>query len=135
MPIISVKDFVRKRSVVKFKRNGGTIKLPSGTIMRFVEKFGVYFICLNVISGSVDGCDSSVLVDAIVDSDNRQSIHAIDRATEVLGPRNSTDDAPPRNVSFDLPPPCSDDHCRDRCCRRGLVKRPGRLSSFTRPAP
>ena len=34
VPIISVKDFVRKNSIVKFKRNGGTIKLPSGTILK-----------------------------------------------------------------------------------------------------
>ena len=55
VPIISVKDFVRKSSVVKFKHNGGTIHLPSGSRMTFVEKFGVYFICLNVTSGDLDG--------------------------------------------------------------------------------
>ena len=55
VPIISVKDFVRKSSVVKFKHNGGTIRLPSGSRMTFVEKFGVYFICLNVTSGDLDG--------------------------------------------------------------------------------
>ena len=43
VPIISVKDFVRKGSTVKFKNAGGGTRLPSGTVIRFVEKFGVYF--------------------------------------------------------------------------------------------
>ena len=41
VPIISVKDFVHKGSAVKFKGCGGTIKLPSGAVIKFVEKFGV----------------------------------------------------------------------------------------------
>ena len=102
-----------------------------------MERFGVYFVCLNVVSGSAD------LVDAIVDTDERESINTIDRAIQILdpvkptivdGPVTSTTDVVGR-VRFDLPPPCLDEHCRDRCCRRGLVKRPGRKSSFTRPEP
>ena len=50
VPIISVKDLVRKGSVVKFKRRGGSIKLPSGTIVRFQEKHGVYFLCLLLVA-------------------------------------------------------------------------------------
>ena len=62
VPIISVKDFVHKGSVVKFKRNGGTIRLPGGTILRFLEKCGVYFICLNIVSGRGinDSCHETV---------------------------------------------------------------------------
>ena len=147
VPIISVKDFVHRNSVVKFKRNGGTIKLPSGTVLRFMEKFGVYFICLNIVSGNVN--DSATLVDKIIEDDHRDSINAIDRAIKILGPSEnqistsvSDTDGPPTpttdvvgRVRFDLPPPCSDDHCRDRCCRRGLVKRPGRKSAFHWPEP
>ena len=59
VPIISVKDFVHKESVVKFKNDGGTIRLPSGSRMTFVEKFGVYFTCFNVVSGDADGEHSS----------------------------------------------------------------------------
>ena len=51
LPIISVKDFVQKGSVVKFKRLGGSIRLPNGRTMRFVEKHGVYFLRLCVVSG------------------------------------------------------------------------------------
>ena len=54
VPIISVKDFVHTGSVVKFKRNGGTIRLPGGSIMRFLEKCGVYFVCLNIVSGTIN---------------------------------------------------------------------------------
>ena len=50
VPIISVKDFVRKGSVVKFRKRGGSIKLPSGTIVRFQEKHGVYFLCLLLVA-------------------------------------------------------------------------------------
>ena len=66
VPIISVKDFVHKRSVVKFKRNGGSIRLPSGTRMQFLEKCGVYFICLNIISGTHDGDTTNTTDDNVV---------------------------------------------------------------------
>jgi hypothetical protein len=130
LPIISVKDFVRKNSVVKFKRNGGIIKLPSGSVMRFVEKFGVYFICLSVTSGTLG--NSSDIVDEIVDRDNHGSISVVDKVAH-----EECADLPHSvpSVRFDLPPPCADDSCRDKCCRRGLIKRPGRKSSFTRPEP
>ena len=62
VPIISVKDFVHKGSVVKFKRNGGSIRLAGGTVMRFVEKCGVYFICLNIANGR-DDCRTTVVTD------------------------------------------------------------------------
>ena len=45
VPIISVKDFVRKGSVVKFRKRGGSIKLPSGTIVRFQE----YMECISCV--------------------------------------------------------------------------------------
>ena len=80
IPILSVKDFVRKDSVVRFKHNGGTIKLPSGSRMTFVEKYGVYFICLNVTSGNIDGNHSS--------EQHLNSIHAIERAIDVLDPKH-----------------------------------------------
>jgi hypothetical protein len=102
---------------------------------------------LNVISG--DANDSAALVDAIIENDDRESIHAIDRAIKILGPSetqistSAPADVKPATSITDvvgrvriyLPPPCSDDHCRDRCCRRGLVKRPGRKSSFHWPEP
>ena len=46
---MSVKDYVHVGSVVKFRKNGGVIRLPSGQRMVFQEKHGVYFICLNII--------------------------------------------------------------------------------------
>ena len=49
VPIISVKDFVVKDSVVKFKQRGGTIKLPDGRQLGFQERHGVYFILLNIV--------------------------------------------------------------------------------------
>jgi hypothetical protein len=70
VPIISVKDFVHKGSVVKFKKNGGTIRLPSGTKMQFIEKCGVYFICLNVISGNSDDITTDTTDATVVASVN-----------------------------------------------------------------
>ena len=49
VPIISVKDFVVKDSVVKFKQRGGTIKLPDGRQLGFQERHGVDFILLNIV--------------------------------------------------------------------------------------
>ena len=62
VPIISVKDFVRKGSVVKFKRHGGSIKLPSGTVVRFQEKHGVYFLCLLLVAphAELDNVESPI---------------------------------------------------------------------------
>ena len=73
VPIISVKDFVHKGSVVKFKRNGGTIRLPSGTRMQFLEKCGVYFICLNIISGAHDGDTTNTTDDNVVATVNNDA--------------------------------------------------------------
>ena len=116
IPILSVKDFVRKDSVVRFKHNGGTIKLPSGSRMTFVEKYGVYFICLNVTSGNIDGNHSS--------EQHLNSIHAIERAIDVLDPKHlAVEDA----VAA-IPPPPDVDQKRCGCCR------PKRRSGFARPA-
>ena len=49
VPIMSVKDYVHVGSVVKFRKNGGVIRLPSGKRMVFQEKHGVYFFCLNIV--------------------------------------------------------------------------------------
>ena len=49
VPILSVKDFVVKGSVVKFRLHGGTIRLPDGRRLAFHERHGVYFICLNIV--------------------------------------------------------------------------------------
>ena len=114
VPIISVKDFVHKESVVKFKNDGGTIRLPSGSRMTFVEKFGVYFTCLNVVSGDPDGEHSS--------TEHLNSIGALERAIDVLDPRHL-------DVEDDVvPDPPEPEHERCRCCRRG------RKTGFTRLA-
>ena len=47
-PIISVKDFLKVGSMVKFKNEGGIIKLPDGRVMQFQERHGVYFILLDL---------------------------------------------------------------------------------------
>ena len=59
VPIISVKDFVTKGSIVTFKKQGGTIRLPTGKIMRCVEKLGEHFICLNVLGGDLADDDGN----------------------------------------------------------------------------
>ena len=106
VPIISVKDFVRKGSIVKFKHDGGSIRLPTGTTMRFVEKFGVYFICLTVVDGAyVDGDNNRISAVKLEDADHAaadgaddgvlgrhgkgtnstaRSIDALDRAIQVI---------------------------------------------------
>ena len=48
-PIISVKDFARIGSTVKFNKGGGTIHLPNGQTMCFQEEYGVYFIHLTIV--------------------------------------------------------------------------------------
>ena len=60
VPILSVKDFVVKGSVVKFKLNGGTVKLPDGRRLIFQERHGVYFICLNIIPPNDDNADNNI---------------------------------------------------------------------------
>ena len=94
VPIISVKDFVHKGSVVKFKRNGGTIRLPSGTRMQFMEKCGVYFICLNVTSGTFNNNTATTTND-----------------TNVVATVNDTPPPPP-------PTPSCGDTCQCRPRRR-----------------
>ena len=47
-PIISVKDFVKVGSSIRFKDEGGRIKLPDGRILPFQERHGVYFILLDL---------------------------------------------------------------------------------------
>ena len=117
VPIISVKDFVHKDSVVKFKRNGGTIRLPSGSRLTFVEKFGVYFTCLNVVSGNDDGDNSS--------DEHLNSIGALERAIDILDPKNlDVEDC----IGPDIPPPPDAVEKRCGCCRRS------RKTGFTRPA-
>ena len=49
MPIISVRDLVKRGSSVKFKNGGGTIKLDDGRHLDFKEMCGVYLIDLNVL--------------------------------------------------------------------------------------
>ena len=47
-PIISVKDFVKVGSIVKFKNSGGIIKLPDKRTLPFLERHGVYYILLDL---------------------------------------------------------------------------------------
>ena len=60
VPILSVKDFVVKGSVVKFKQNGGTVKLPDGRRLLFQERHGVYVICLNIAPPTDDDADNNM---------------------------------------------------------------------------
>ena len=141
VPIISVKDFVTKGSIVKFKKQGGTIRLPTGKIMRFLENLGVYFICLNVLGGDLaddDDDGNPVPVVASIDhpkldkNEHEPSIVATpDRAIKAL----AVEDLAHLDSAMDSDPPPPNDTCRDACCRRGLIRRPGRKSSFTRLAP
>ena len=139
VPIISVKDFVHKGSIVKFKKQGGTIRLPTGKIMRFVEKLGVYFICLNVLGDALADDDGNPIpVIASIDhpkldkNEHEPSVVAtLDRSIQAL----AVEDLAHIGSSLDSVPPPPDDTCRDACCRRGMIRRPGRKSSFTRPAP
>ena len=47
-PIISVRDYVTIGSVVKFRRDGGSIKMPDGRALRFQERAGVYWTLLDL---------------------------------------------------------------------------------------
>ena len=140
----SVKDFVHKKTRVKFKDLGGTMKLPTGSILPFVEKFGVYFIGLNVVdpvdSNSPDTLlTSSLDVDtspAISDKNTEMAIDVLDHAIKALAVEDLSHlnvDAVP-DVPLGFNSQCGDG-CRDPGCRRGLVRRPNRKSSFTRPVP
>lgn len=137
IPIVSVKDFVHKKTRVKFKDLGGTMKLPTGSVLPFVEKFGVYFIGLNV----VDPVDTEPLNSPPISSTDVESsslaIAALDNAIQALAVEDlshlDVDRMPSPPMGFNSH--CGDDKCRDSGCRRGLVRRPGRKSSFTRPVP
>ena len=48
MAILYVRRIVRKGSRVEFLEGGGIIHLPDGKEVKFIEKFGVYFIHLIV---------------------------------------------------------------------------------------
>ena len=47
-PMISVRDYVTIGSVVKFRRDGGSIKMPDGRALRFQERAGVYWTLLDL---------------------------------------------------------------------------------------
>ena len=131
VPIISVKDFVHNKSVVKFKKREGTIKLPTGSILQFVEKFGVYFICLNVVSGVFPDGDGNLDSPMIStnDVDHTFALDTLDRAIQAL----ATEDLSHLDADVTIPPPpdpCDEGRCRHHCCSRGR-----RQSSFTRPVP
>ena len=144
VPIVSVKDFVHKKTRVKFKDLGGTMKLPSGSILPFVEKFGVYFIGLNVVDPEDTNISTITQISptdvdpspAISVKHTAAAIAVLDDALKALAVEDLS------HLSVDVPPPpllgfnsqCGD-HCRDPGCRRGLVRRPNRKSSFTRPVP
>ena len=104
--------------------------------MRFVEKCGVYFICLNIVSG--DSFNDDVPSTVAGDNDNHPSVLAtLDRAMQALATEDLSHLTVDASNAVPPPPdaPCSGVQCRDGCCRGRLVKRPGRKSSFTRPVP
>ena len=47
-PMLSVRRWAKRGSVISFRKGGGLIKMPDGRLMPFVEKHGVYFIKLRV---------------------------------------------------------------------------------------
>ena len=47
-PILSVRRWAKRGSIISFRKGGGLIKMPDGRLMPFVEKHGVYFIRLRV---------------------------------------------------------------------------------------
>ena len=71
MPIISVKEFVKRGSVVKFKNLGGTVRLPDGRVMVFLEIVGVYLICLNIAepNDDLDSDDDEMPVCGVCEGD------------------------------------------------------------------
>ena len=48
-PILSVKYFTNKGCRVLFRRGGGVIAFPDGRRIPFIERLGVFFVCLNVL--------------------------------------------------------------------------------------
>ena len=48
MPILSVRKLAKKGAKVEFEHGGGTIKLPNGDTIPFVQRHGVYFVRLFV---------------------------------------------------------------------------------------
>ena len=84
IPIVSVKDFVHKKTRVKFKDLGGTMKLRTGSVPPFAEKFGVYFIGLNVVDPvDTEPLNSPPISSTDVDSSSL-AIAALDNAIQTL---------------------------------------------------
>ena len=65
-PIISVRDYAKIGSIVKFKRDGGSIKMTDGRVLRFQERCGVYWTLLDLgdVADDEDDAELPDLVDA-----------------------------------------------------------------------